>query len=154
MARFGTAKKFNKGEDVGDVQVRMFAQKVVWRLTLLGRCVRGMMWVAWGHSVWHDPELIAKLGLEAGKEHYLCDVWRAAIGSECGLAVLMRSVIGPSYKVVGPMEASYEDHEYDVTSWGGGIPLSPMSGDMQVGNAMALLVLAGGRLRAFGGIHC
>lgn len=64
----------------------------------------------------------------------------------------MHCVIGPSYKVVGPMKASYEDQEYDVTSWGGGIALNPMSGDMQVGNAMALLVSVGGRLMAFGGI--
>ena len=152
LARFGAAKDFDKGVGVVDVQVRMFAQKAIRRLTSLGRCVRGLVRVAWRSSVWRDPDLVAKLGLEAGKEHCLCDVWRAAIGLECGLAVLMRSVIGPSYEVVGPMEPIYEDHEYDVTSWGGGMSLNPMSGDTQVGYALALLVSAGGRLSSFGGV--
>ncbi len=62
------------------MSVHAFAQKVVRRLTSLGRCVRGLIRVAWEHSVWEDPELVAKFGLEVGKTYYLCDVWRAVVG--------------------------------------------------------------------------
>ena len=171
LARFGAAKAFDDCARVVDVQVRVFAQKVVRRLTSLGRCVRGLVRVAWGHSVWREPELMSKLGLEASRSYCLSDVWRAAVGSDCGLAVVMRSVVGPSYDVagagpevlmrsalgphdlLGPMAVNHEDHEYDVTAWGrGGLPQSPLSSDTLVGNSVALLVSAGGRMVGFGGI--
>ena len=171
LARFGAARAFDDCDRVVDIRVRVFAQKVVRRLTSLGRCVRGLVRVAWGHAVWDDPELTAKLGLGASQKYCLSDVWRAAVGMDCGLAVVMRSVIGPSYNaagvgadvlmrsafgphdVLGPMAVTHEDHEYDVTAWGrGGHPQSPLSSDTLVGNAVALLVSAGGRMTGFGGI--
>ena len=171
LARFGAARAFDDCARVVDMQVRVFAQKVVRRLVSLGRCVRGLVRVAWGHSVWNDPELMSKLGLDASRKYCLSDVWRAAVGSDCGLAVVMRSVVGPSYDapgvgpevmmrsafgphdVFGPLAVSHEDHEYDVTAWGrGGAAQSPMSSDTLVGNSVALLVSAGGRMAGFGGI--
>jgi hypothetical protein len=122
--------------------------------------------------MWQDPELMPKLGLVASQKYRLSDVWRAAVGSECGLAVVMHSVVGPSYNevgvgpdvlmrsahsphdILGPMMvAAHEDHEYDVTAWGrGGHPQSPMSSDTLLGNAVPLLVSAGGQMTGFGGI--
>ena len=154
LARFGAADVFAKGRGTVDVSVRVCAQKVVRRLTSLGRCVRGLVRVAWENSVWSDPELESKLGLEVGGEHHLCDVWRAAVGVDCGLAVLMRSVVGPSYDVYGSLDkgVGYESHEYDMTSWGSGTVHAPMSSDVQTSNALGLLVSASGRLASFGGI--
>ena len=171
LARFGAAKAFDNCERVVDAQVHVFAQRATRRLTSLGRCVRGLVRVAWGHSVWHDPELMSKLGLAVLQKQCLSDVWRAAVGSDCGLAVVMRSVIGPSYDAVGvgpdvlmrsahgphdilgPMVARHVDHEYDVLAWGhGGLPQCPLSSDTLVGNAVALMVSAGGRMTGFGGI--
>ena len=154
LARFGAADVFAKGRGTVDVSVRVCAQKVVRRLTSLGRCVRGLVWVTRENSVWSDPELESKLGLEVGGEHHLCDVWRAAVGADCGLAVLMRSVVGPSYDVYGSLDkgVGYESHEYDMTSWGSGTVHAPMSSDAQTSNALGLLVSASGRLASFGGI--
>lgn len=155
LARFGAASSYEKCKSSVDVSVHAFAQKVVRRLTSLGRCVRGLIRVAWEHSAWEDPELVAKFGLEAGKTYYLCDVWRAVVGGESGLAVLMRSVIGPSYNVYGPYDAEvgYVNHEYDRTSWGSGTVHNPMSSDTLVANsALAVVVSAGGRMTSFGGI--
>ena len=171
LARFGASQAFDDCARVVDVGVREFAQKVVRRLTSLGRCVRGLVRVAWGHSMWQDPELMSKIGLVASRGYCLSDVWRAAVGSECGLAVVMHSVVGPSYNklgmgpdvlmrsvygphdVSGPMVAAHEDHEYDVTVWGrGGHSQCPMSSDTLLGNVVALLVSAGGRMTGFGGI--
>ena len=64
----------------------------------------------------------------------------------------MRSVLGP-HDILGPVAVDHEDHEYDVTAWGrGGLPQSPLSSDTLVGNSVALLVSAGGRMVGFGGI--
>ena len=155
FARFGAFESFMrtcKGEV--DESVRMFAQKAMRRLNSLGRCVRGLIRVAWEHSMWDDPELASRLGLEAGKGYNLRDVWRAAVGTECGLAVLMRSVIGPGYNVYSAIDASvgYEDHEYDVTTWGSGTVHAPMSSDTQTSYALAVLVSTSGRLASFGGV--
>ena len=49
LARFGASKAFDNCEKVVDV--------------------RGLVRVAWGHSVWQDPELMLKLGLAASERH-------------------------------------------------------------------------------------
>ena len=155
FARFGAFETFTKTcEGVVDESVRVFAQKATRRLISLGRCVRGLIRVAWEHSMWDDPELMLSLGLDAEKKHNLRDVWRAAVGTECGLAVLMRSVIGPGYNVYSTIDkdVGYENHEYDVTSWGSGTVHAPMSGDTQTSHALAVLVSASGRLASFGGV--
>lgn len=169
LARFGASRVFEACKKTVDVRIRQYSQKVVRRLTSLGRCVRGLVRVAWSHSVWNDPELILRLGLDGSKKQYLSDVWRAAVGTSCGLAVLMRGVVGASYEEAGeavavewmpgmpgvrrvpvPIMHGFEDHEFDFTGWG---RENPMSSDSLVGNgALALLVSASGRLAAYGGI--
>lgn len=66
----------------------------------------------------------------------------------------MRSVIGPGYNVYSAIDASvgYEDHEYDVTTWGSGTVHAPMSSDTQTSYALAVLVSTSGRLASFGGV--
>jgi hypothetical protein len=79
---------------------RVFAHKMVRRLVSLGRCARGLIRVAWENSRWREAGLMGLLGLDGGKDHRLCDVWRAAVGMNSRLAHIMQNVIGPSYFMV------------------------------------------------------
>ena len=150
MFRFGKVDPFGRnGVSSGG---RAFAHKVVRRLVSLGRCARGLIRVAWENSRWRDAGLMGLLGLDGGKDHRLCDVWRAAVGMNSRLAHFMRNVIGPSYFMVDPGMGGYEDHEYDVPVWRTNLPQCPMSAETMVGSVFALLVDRDGGYSSYGGV--
>ena len=104
VARFGGGCPLRACAPVAEGQGRAFALKVVRRLVSLGRCVRGMLRVAWNSALWLDPILVGALGLDVGKEYYLCDIWRAAMGVDTPMGVLCRMLLDPRIVLVGHLE--------------------------------------------------
>ena len=154
LARFGGVDYREDAED--DVcgpssGSRAFAYKVVRRLVSLGRCVRGLLRVAWESAMWRDPALFKLVCLDSKKDHRFCDVWRAVFGLESKMAQFMGGVIGPSYSVCDPMAGGYEDHEYDESSWRPQLAHSPMSSETVWGGTLSSVVVQGGSYVGFGG---
>ena len=154
LARFGGVEYAEDAED-GARRLgpggRAFAYKMMRRLVSLGRCVRGLLRVAWENAMWRDPALFRLLCLDCSKDHRFCDVWRAAFGLESKMAQFMGGMIGPSYSVCDPACGGYEDHEYDETSWRLELAHNPMSSETVLGSALHSLVVQGGSYVGFGG---
>ena len=120
VARFSGVHPFVAGGPVAYGSGRLFALKLYRRLVSLGRCVQGLLRVAWDYGKWEEPALLGMLGLGGSTEYFLCDVWRAAVGKGTPLAVFMQSVIGPSYFSDDvSSDKYYVVHEYDCTMVGG-----------------------------------
>lgn len=137
---------------VVDGQGRAFALKVVRRLVSLGRCVRGMIRVAWDNALWLDPILVGALGLDVGKEYYLCDIWRAAMGIDTPMGVFMQNVVGPSYLAGGPFGEGHITHEFVTTSWYRDSECMPMSSETIGGAVVPHLLHRSGRYSDFGSV--
>ena len=152
-ARFGGVHPFMAGGPVAYGGGRLFALKVYRRLVSLGRCVRGLLRVAWDYGWWMEPELLGVLGLSGSKEYCLCDVWRAAVGVGSPLAVFMRSVIGPSYSADElPVDKFYVVHEYDSSTWRRDAEYTPMSLETMVGGVVYHLLTQAKLYSNFGGV--
>ncbi len=152
IARFGGIDPSVAGGPFPSHNGRGFAHKLVRRMVSLGRCVRGIIRVAWDHSVWRDPELMGLLGLEVGGGHSFSVVWRAAVGVGSPLALFMENVIGPSYVVDDTWGGGYIAHEYFSSTWRPGDMLMPMSSETIAGSVVPMMVYQGGRYADFGGV--
>ena len=152
-ARFGGIHPFMAGGPVACGGGRVFALKLYRRLVSLGRCVRGLLRVAWDYGEWVEPVLMEKLGLRGSAKYFLCDVWRAAVGKETPLAVFMQSVVGPSYFADEvPSDKYYVVHEYDSTTWRRDAEYTPMSSETMVGGVVYHMLAQGSLYADFGGV--
>ena len=152
-AWFGGVHPFMAGGPVAYGSSRLFALRVYRRLVSLGRCVRGLLRVAWDYGEWLDPTLLGMLGLSGSKEYFLCDVWRAAVGKGSPLAVFMRSVIGPSYSADElPVDKFYVVHEYESSTWRRDAEYTPMSSETMVGGVVYHLLTQAKLYSDFGGV--
>ena len=153
VARFSGVHPFLAGGPVAYGSGRLFALKLYRRLVSLGRCVRGLLRVAWDYGKWEEPVLLGVLGLVGSTEYFLCDVWRAAVGKGTPLAVFMQSVIGPSYFSDDvPSDKCYVVHEYDCTTWRRDAEYTPMSSETMVGGVVYHLLAQGSLYADFGGV--
>lgn len=152
VARFGGVNPLSVGGPVASVRGRAFALKVMRRLNSLGRCVRGLLRVAWDSAEWVDPGLMGALGLGSGRAWYLHDVWRAALGVDTALAVFMRNVVGPAYLPASSSDEGHVVHEYAVTAWRRHVEYTPMSSETLVGGVVSHLVCQSGRYSDVGGV--
>ena len=116
LFRFGGVDPFS-GSIVPGSGGRLFALKVMRRLVSLGWCVRNLIRVAWDRAEWVEPDLVESLGLGDKGSVFLCDIWRAVVGTDTSLAVFMQNVVGPSYLAGGPsdLDKGHVVHEYDST---------------------------------------
>ena len=153
VARFSGVHPFVAGGPVAYGSGRLFALKLYRRLVSLGRCVRGLLRVAWDYGKWEEPALLGMLGLGGSTEYFLCDVWRAAVGKGTPLAVFMQSVIGPSYFSDDvSSDKYYVVHEYDCTTWRRDAEYTPMSSETMVGGVVYHLLAQGSLYADFGGV--
>ena len=152
VARFGGGCPLRACGPVADGQGRAFALKVVRRLVSLGRCVHGMLRVAWDNALWLDPISVGALGLDVGKEYYLCDIWRAAMGVDTPMGVFMQNVVGPSYLAGGPFGEGHIIHEFVATSWYRDSECMPMSSETIGGTVVPHLLHKSGRYSDFGSV--
>ena len=151
LARFGGLDPMSSSDVGVSDGGRARASKIVRRLVSLGRCVRGLLRVAWEHSMWRDADLFRLLGLEADRDYRFCDVWRAAVGPDTGMGLFMYNLIGPSYFAVCSLAGAYEDHEYSRPYWNTDLPHCPMSSETLAGGGAALIVAHHGKYLGFGG---
>ena len=152
-ARFSGIHPFLAGGPIACGDGRLLALKLYRRLVSLGRCVRGLLRVAWDYGEWVEPALLGRLGLNGSAKYFLCDVWRAAVGKETPLAVFMQSVVGPSYFADDvPSDKYYVVHEYDSTTWRRDAEYTPMSSETMVGGVVYHLLAQGKLYADFGGV--
>ena len=152
VARFGGGDPLIACGPVDSGDGRSFALRVVRRLVSLGRCVRGMLRVAWDNALWLEPDLVGAIGLDGGRGYHLCDIWRAAVGIDTPLGVFMQNIIGPSYVVGGPFGEGHIVHEYVATSWYSGMEYMPMSSETMAGGVVPHLLHRSGRYADFGSV--
>ena len=133
---------------------RTVALKVMRRLVSFGRCVRNLIRVAWDRAEWVEPELVESLGLGSKGSVFLCDIWKAVVGTDTPLAVFMQNVVGPSYLAGGAadLDKGHIVLEYDSTVWKRGQQYTPMSSETLVGGVVSSLVYQSGRYASFGGL--
>lgn len=155
LARFGGVCPLVAGGPFAHREGRAVAHKMLRRLTSLGRCVRGLLRVAWNGAVWSDPKLAAVLGLGGKVGESLCflDVWRAAMGSDSAFALVMQNIIGPAYRGGGSdWEDGHVVHEYFSSTWAFPFQLSPMSLETIAGAVIPMLVCGSGVYSKYGGV--
>ena len=130
------------------------AHKMIRRLTSIGRCVRGLLRVAWDGAVWSDPKLAGVLGLSvaAGGSLRLSDVWSAAMGADSAFTRIMQNVVGPAYGGKSEWEDGHVIHEYFSSLWAPPFKLSPMSSETIAGAVLPMLVYGSGVYSRYGGV--